>query len=147
MNKEYRNYLRDLIKVLNKLNVRIAGQKGLNNTDLVRSFSYRIRTDFSKLQFVALDYIQYVDKGRRAKTRKVPIGNLIAWIRDKNITAPNLTTNQLAYAIQTSIFKNGIKPTNIIEEIETQNTELIVEGLADELEEIILNEVEETFEI
>lgn len=53
---------------------------------------------------LAVDKVLYfVDKGRKPRTKRVPISALKAW--------KSLSTSE-AFAIQTSIFNKGIKPKN-----------------------------------
>jgi len=59
------------------------------------------------------------DKGRRAFTRKVPISNLIFWMKKEGIS----TENNLVYAIRESIYQNGIKAKNFLEKSKDQANE------------------------
>jgi len=81
----------------------------------------------SSLELYALDYLEYLDRGRPRFTKRVPIDALLVWIRKKRIGQPGrsasgrfqprrsqstgrrISANQLAYAIQTSIYRNGIR--------------------------------------
>lgn len=73
---------------------------------------------------------QYVRFGRSAGSgqgSRVPIEALVRWIRDKGIRPNNgQTINQLAYAIQQSIYLNGIKnavqPRDFVQEAINQVT-------------------------
>lgn len=56
-------------------------------------------------------YGKYVDRGRGPGGKKVPIDALIAWIRVKGISVSGKKERDLAFAIQHTIFKNGI-PTD-----------------------------------
>jgi hypothetical protein len=61
----------------------------------------------------SLLYGRYVDSGRRAGIKRVPIDALIGWIRVKGIPLNGRKERDLAYAIQLKIWKNGI-PSNKI---------------------------------
>jgi hypothetical protein len=67
----------------------------------------------NKIVFEMPEKYQYVRFGRSAgsgKGSRVPIEQLVKWIRDKGISpSGGQTVNQLAYAIQQSIYVNGIK--------------------------------------
>lgn len=54
---------------------------------------------------------KYVDWGRRPGGKRVPIDALLAWLRLKGLSVAGKSQVQLAWAIQTSIWKNGI-PTD-----------------------------------
>ena len=58
-----------------------------------------------------LFYGEYVDRGRPAGLKKVPLDDLIAWIRAKKlkVSGTDKEIEGLAYAIQNKIFKKGIK--------------------------------------
>lgn len=58
-----------------------------------------------------LYYGRFVDTGRRAGTKKVPISALLDWIRVKKIDLRGNSEKSVAFAIQTAIFKKGI-PTD-----------------------------------
>lgn len=66
------------------------------------------------------DYFKYVNRGRPAGLKKVPISELLAWIKIRGVRFRNEkgrfrkgSNLQMAFAIQTNIFKYGIKPTYI----------------------------------
>lgn len=50
------------------------------------------------------DYMQYIESGRRAGARKVPVDALRKWAVKKGIP----TDNRVIYAIRESIYRNGI---------------------------------------
>lgn len=54
-----------------------------------------------------LDYGDYVDQGRRAGARKVPIDALMSWIQTRGIANEEKQVRSIAYAIQTKIFREG----------------------------------------
>ena len=67
-------------------------------------------------QVLANDYYQALSKGRKPKARKVPIKALIKWIKEKGIPFQG-GINNLAFAIQQSIYKNGITGRNFEEAV------------------------------
>jgi hypothetical protein len=72
----------------------------------------------SELVITYQDYFKYVNLGRKANKRKVPIFNLLQWIKIRGIKAKDKKGKQikdlsLAFAIQTNIFRYGIRPANI----------------------------------
>jgi hypothetical protein len=65
-----------------------------------------------------IDYFDNVNLGRRSKRKKVPISAILDWIGIRGIDGVNnrgeaMPRLSLAFAIQTNIYKFGIKPTNI----------------------------------
>jgi hypothetical protein len=68
------------------------------------------------------DYFKYVNKGRKKEVKKVPIPSLLEWIKIRGIRgvkrgkgkgAGGITNLSLAFAIRESIYKYGIRKTNI----------------------------------
>lgn len=56
-------------------------------------------------------YLEYIESGRKPKTRKVPIRPLIDWMKRKHIS----DDNRVAYAIRESIYQLGIPPRPLLE--------------------------------
>jgi hypothetical protein len=112
-----RQFGKDYIKIITQLLLKnnIASRPGLrpypkNATgNLIRSFNYRLQQTAQGIQtqIVALDYLTYVDKGRKIGTYP-PIKPLLEWARVKGLP------EGYAYGAQKNIFKGGIKPTNVI---------------------------------
>lgn len=86
-------------------------QKHKASGTLIDSLEMRLTEQPNKLILDELHefYGDYVDRGRRAKERKVPIDALEKWVRLKGF-APGQERN-VAFAIQKKIFEEGI-PTN-----------------------------------
>jgi hypothetical protein len=69
------------------------------------------------------DYFKYVDKGRLPHARRVPLQFLIAWIKVRGLKprtkkgrfakVTDKSIKGLAFAVQTNIYKYGIRPTYI----------------------------------
>jgi len=74
--------------------------------------------DDFELVITYADYFKYVNQGRRAGVKKVPLTALLDWIKIRGIRGrdkkgrfiPNLS---LAFAIRQNIYKYGIRPANI----------------------------------
>lgn len=85
---------------------------GLDNTAL--QDSVEAVPDGDKLHIYLNHYGRYVISGRRKFVKKVPISALLGWIKKNNIQPRNrggkaISQNSLAWAIQISIYKNGIR--------------------------------------
>ena len=68
------------------------------------------------------DYFKYVNEGRRPERKRVPLSALLQWIKIRGIKPKNYKGRgrpskkgqlNMAFAIQTNIYKYGIKPANI----------------------------------
>lgn len=112
------------------------------NSDLVKTIEF-IPSN-SGLQLVANDYYEYVSTGRRPKARKVPIEDLIPWIKKYGIGSGDI--NALAWRIQQGIYKNGIKGKSYTSPVAENVAELSSEELAEVLSNVIVDEMVEAFE-
>jgi hypothetical protein len=90
---------------------------------------------------LANDYFQAVAYGRPKHARLVPAEDLIKWMKKKGIAPRNGTYNSVAYLIQQSIYRNGIKARNFNQPIIDTTTDIISEDLATTLSEEIATEI------
>jgi len=134
--------LKQLINDLTLLTRRTMIENGVeSDSDLIKSIEF-IPVQ-SGLQLIANDYYQYVSTGRRPKARKVPIEDLIVWIKQNGIGAGNV--NGLAWAIQQSIYKQGIKGKTFTTEVEDNVADMSSEELAEVLSNLIADEMVDAF--
>ena len=130
------NITKELLNELNAATQRILQQYKLGNSDLIKSIEWQYSKDVFTL--IANDYFQYVSTGRRPRARKVPVEDLIKWMKRKGITPrAGSTYNQTAFAISEAIYKNGIKAKNYINPVIDVTTELMTEDIATQLSEEI----------
>lgn len=138
-----KNILPQFIDDMVLLTRRIMIENGVEaNSDLIKSVEY-IPTS-SGMQLLANDYYEYVSTGRRPKARKVPIEDLIVWIKKYGIAAGDI--NGIAWAIQKSIYENGIKGKSFINPVEDTVADFSSEKLADALSEMIADEMVAAFD-
>lgn len=109
-------------------------------------------TASSSLTLYALDYLQWVDSGRKKFAKRVPLSAILKFIKDRNLIlrdkqtgrfsrsrvklkgrdgAPGVSVNRLAFMIQNAIYRHGIKARPVI---------LPAFALGQELTDIYLNE-------
>jgi len=97
--------LKDLKKATQAI---LARKKVSSSSDLYRELEW-VQKDNKVMTLIALDYFEYVDKGRRSGIMPPP-QDLIPWLKKNNIMPrQGQSLNQLAYTIATSIKRNGIK--------------------------------------
>ena len=114
------------------------------NADLVKSIEFKEQNGVFVM--LANDYYTYVSTGRKPRARKVPIMDLVQWIKDKRIRPrAGQTINQLAFAIQTSIYKSGIKGKTYLTEVEDVVADVSEVKVADGLEDALLEGIDKTF--
>ena len=131
----------DLLPELNKITVDFMIRSGVpSNSNLVKNTSFVITEN--GLNLMSNYYFQYLDSGRKRYVRKVPIKALIDWIKRYHIIPRRgMTITSLAFAIQTSIYKHGIKPRGYFDRIMFITTKLVEKEIADETIEIIADQV------
>jgi hypothetical protein len=145
--KELNKFLKTLLKQLTKVTALTIAKTGVKtNSQLINSLEYKTTKDGFEL--IANDYFNYVDKGRKPFEDKVPIQSLIKWIQRYGIQPlPNMSINQLAFAIQTSIYKHGIVGKNYSAKVENNIANLSEEKIADYLENQIADDIVESLSI
>lgn len=89
----------------------------LSTGNLVKSLKHKIEDSAAgiELNIYGTDYAKWVDRGRKKGGKKVPISALLKWVEQKGIATGDKKLRQIAFAIQTNIWKNGIKPTPFIQ--------------------------------
>ncbi len=153
---DYIEALKNLLQELQQITIEAMASTGVKSTsDLSKSVKYTLTKDGIKMEVA--EYYPYVSEGhlikRRAGLRKVPIDVLIQWIKKNNII-PNAgkTINQLAWAIQTSIYKKGIrgnkktKGRKFADKVANNVADYTAEELADVLANEIADELVDMFE-
>ncbi|MDO7849006.1 hypothetical protein Q5H92_21760 [Hymenobacter sp. M29] len=87
------------------------------------------------LTLYALDYLQWIDSGRKKQAKRIPIFALVKFIKDRGLKlrdkqtgrfsrqrvrlkgrdgSPAVSVNRLAFMIQNAIWRNGIKARPVI---------------------------------
>jgi hypothetical protein len=102
-------------------------------------------------------YGRFVDTGRRAGARRVPIDALIKWIKQKGFESVAKKIRGMAFAIQKTIFEKGISTaqswkgeatkdfmTKTLKNLEPQITNDIEKAAEQSIEAIIDNMIRET---
>lgn len=142
---EFKKFIKGLVKTLNRQNISIGKTAGLqDNSNLIKSFT--TKSNYKKIQFLAFEYLKFVDRGRRPFAKKVPVEMLIDWIKRYNISYPGYTTNKLAYAIQTNIYKYGIEKRDFIKTIENSMVDTTEQELTKLLEDRIADSFAAAFD-
>jgi hypothetical protein len=73
----------------------------------------------NELAWFANFYYEFLSQGRKKFIKKVPHKALLDWIRRYKIIPrdPSISQNQLAWIIQNSIYKNGIRGRNFVQAV------------------------------
>jgi hypothetical protein len=132
----------DLKKVVQQVVSSAVGKK----SDLADSVEFVPQRN--SLYMYVNDYYKAVSEGRKPKKKKLPIMVLINWIKKNGIQPRSgYSVNQLAYVIQNSIYKQGIKGKNFIESLEGSITDIVEIRIADNLEAFIADSLFTSFQI
>jgi len=143
INDLLKTILKDL-EMATKLSLEQSGVKKSSN--LSKSVKYIVVKESIDLEVAY--YYPFVSTGRKPGVRKVPIKALIEYIKRGGFAMKSgQTINQLAFAIQTSIYKHGINPKNYIDKVMNVAGDVAQEEIADGLMTEIGDELETMFEI
>ena len=100
--------------IINELGKELIKQNHRATGKLISSLDFRVtRSPQSTDLLIEMnDYGEWVNTGRRAGAKKVPIAALVQWIKDKGIASNNKRVVGIAFAIQKKIEKEGIPTRN-----------------------------------
>lgn len=144
--------MKDIAKILNELakdfvlvfQEALASKAGINqkvgrNTLINSNVFNQIESNSNGKDMIRLyvnSYIDYIESGRRARAKRVPIKAIKDWCERKNIPSDNKTI----YSIQQAIYRDGIRPRPVIEMFYELASKEWNEHLAQKLYNFILNE-------
>lgn len=118
--------LEDIVK-------RVLISKGKDSTGaLINSLNPIISKDGISLE--TEDYLDYIDQGRKPGTY-VPIRALQEWVKAKGLP------DEAAYAIRNKIFRYGIEPVNIYDEVQSEVNRLLIPQMKEDMTELIYKEL------
>jgi L-aminopeptidase/D-esterase-like protein len=121
----------------------------LAGSDVIESIEWKFDGD-NIFTLIANDYFEWIVTGRRPRAKKVPIEALLKWIKKNNlIPKGKMTVNALAFAIQNSIYKSGIKAKPFEVPATLEAMDILSQHLANDLAAQIEDEITKimTFEI
>lgn len=116
------------------------------DAEIIQSVEFTDNSRDSLLLYVN-DYYQSLSKGRKPKAKKIPIYTLIKFLKKNRINHPKRSVTQIAFAMQTSIYKNGIKGKHFIEQIENSVMDVVELRVADFLEEFLADSIYASFQV
>lgn len=95
--------------IIKALQTELIGQGHKATGELINTIEGRTMQlpDSVVIEILMQDYSRYVNDGRKAGAKKVPISVLVDWIERKGIASGDKDIKNLAFAIQMSIFKEG----------------------------------------
>ena len=85
------------------------------------------------------NYADFIDGGRKKNSKAPPIKAIKKFIRDKNISIPNGSTEEsLAFAIARSIGKKGIKAKPFLNQLQIEVQEIVQNYIFAEVNDILI---------
>ena len=131
--------------IINELGKELIKQQHRATGDLISSLDYRLnlRSSGFTLEILMNDYGLFVNTGRKAGKKKVPIQALLEWIKQKGIETNNKKALGIAFAIQKTIQKEGSPTRN--SRAKGKRTEFIDDTL-DRLDNVITSMVGDLYE-
>lgn len=112
------------------------------DTQLADNISIQIDESNYIASILVDNYIEYINSGRRKRARKVPIDKLYDWARRRNIP----TDNNTLYAIQQTIYRDGIQPRPILNKLlDIFDDNSIIDNNLDKIMQAITNQLDNYF--
>jgi hypothetical protein len=145
LDKAFDSLGKDLVKTLVK-NLLSANKKATGN--LIRSIDYKVveKANGFIVELLAADYLTNVDEGRRKGAKQPPTKSLDRWVIARGIAPRDkkgkfISRESVKFLIARSIAKNGIKPTNVIQntinEVYNNKQKLIEKAAIEDLNALI----------
>lgn len=110
--------------------------ENLQNSDLYNDMHGDV-VGLELIKFFIHEYYYYIEHGAEWTLKPPPIEAIIEWCRESGINPSNGT----AYAIQTSIWKNGLLPRPFFEEA-WDEVDSLLDDFADRVIEILLEDID-----
>lgn len=139
-----KQFKKELESIVAQILVRSGVKK---NSDVIQSIEFTETNSRDSLFMYVSDYYRHVSNGRRPRAKKIPIQALVRFIKKNNISSGSRSVNQIAYAMQNSIYKAGIKGKNFITTVENSVSDYVEIQIADFLEEYLADSLYTSFAI
>lgn len=112
---------------------------------LLNSITHEVRETLKGVEVVGemVMYGKYVTEGRKVGARGVPVQVLMEWIRLKRIESDLTKARSIAFAMQKTIKKRGIKPFPFIENAIKES----IVRINDDVEEAMKDKIEHELDI
>jgi len=108
------------------------------NSDLIKTIELKDNSRTYSLYIWVNSYYEHLINGRKVGVKKVPIHALVRWLKKYNIKSNRIKDiNQLAFAIQKAIFKNGIRGRNFISKVNDSVTDFVELKVSEEFETLV----------
>lgn len=121
-----------------ELYIEFINQERLRYGYQVATIDFKVNEKTGQIDLLIPSYYYDIESGTPPKSQKVPILNIVNWLKKIGEVA----TNNAAFAIQTAIYNNGVKPkkgfvTNPINNASDPSLEIMSINLSEYLEQKI----------
>lgn len=143
---------------ITELTMRLLRDDKKASGNLINSFSYEVLEatseiidqsarwvvkSYNGITINSAYYLKYVDEGRKKGSKMPPPSAIVPWIKARKIKFRDkkgrfITNKQTSFIIARAISKNGIKPTNVLQETRAAMLNKL-NGLKDAYGEELLN--------
>ena len=118
------------------------GRNTLVDSKLYNTLSVRATNDGDLIFDIILnDYLRYIESGRRAGAKFPPVEPIVRWCKSKGISIDNSTI----FLIRRAISRDGIRPRPIMQYVFDEIDREWNDGLADEIFNKIMEEIDKFF--
>lgn len=93
----------------------------------------------------AVYYAKWVNDGRKAGSRGVPIEALIEWVRQRKINIQGMKEQSIAFMFQTSIKNKGIAPSLFITKTLNDSEQAIDDKITEAMGNVLDTYIEQMF--
>lgn len=142
---EFSKDLMQIVRMVMESNVGInekVGENTLVKSNIYKTLSVRATNDGDLIFDIILnDYLRYIESGRRAGAKFPPVEPIVRWCKSKGIS----TDNSTIFLIRRAISRDGIRPRPIMQYVFDEIDREWNDGLADEIFNKIMEEIDKFF--
>lgn len=139
--KDIMELVRMVMESNNGINEKV-GKNTLKDSNIYKTLSVRATNDGDLVFDIMLnDYLTFIESGRRKGAKFPPIEPIVRWARSRGIS----TDNSTIFLIRRAISRDGIKPRPIMSYVFEEMDRNWNDGVADEIFNKIMEEIDKWF--
>lgn len=142
---EFSKDLMQIVRMVMESNVGInekVGENTLVKSNIYKTLSVKATNDGDLIFDIILnDYLTFIESGRRKGAKMPPVEPIVRWCKSKGIS----TDNSTIFLIRRAISRDGIRPRPIMQYVFDEIDREWNDGLADEIFNKIMEEIDKFF--
>ena len=142
---EFSKDLMEIVRMVMESNVGVnlkVNSNTLIGSNIYKTLSVKATNDGDLIFDIILnDYIVFIESGRRKGAKMPPVEPIVRWARSKGIP----TDNSTIFLIRRAISRDGIRPRPILQYVFDEVDREWNDGLADEIFNKIISEIDKFF--